>query len=57
MIILLSIIIIIGYAAVSLATLPYALFKLVTKNTILGLGIFFSTMKFIDSIFEILQIL
>lgn len=57
MIILLSIIISIGYAAVSLAALPYALFKLGTKNTILGLGIFFGTMEFIDSIFEILQII
>lgn len=43
------------FALVSLTSLPFALYKLGTKNTILGLGIFFGAIELVDSLYEILS--
>lgn len=56
-IVLLSLLLSIFYAMVSLTALPTALFRLGTRNTVLGLGVFFGAMEFVDSIFEILAII
>lgn len=56
-VILLSLLLSVVYAGVSLSALPTALFRLGSRNTILGLGIFFGAMEFVDSIFEILNAL